>query len=370
MDYLRHLVPFIDDAPKPLDAPHRCTECKVVRFGPRERLWVGVLSIAKLAAGQQHYYVSAVAKGVEDYYTGKGEAPGEWLPTGGSGALALNGRVADEDLHLVLTGADPRDGAQIIRSSRRIPGFDATFSAPKSVSLLYALGDADTSKHAVEAHDAAVAAAVGYLERVAAFGRRGAGGAEQIATSGLVAAAFRHRTSRTGDPQLHTHVLIANMARGVDARWSSLDGRLLLLNGRTAGYLYQAHLRAELTRPLGVSWKASVKGMAELDGVPTSVLRAFSRRRAEIEARVLVTNRLRPLRIRGHIVHQIGVPYHWSSKGLVRGDAANDLISFVGDPNVSIQESKALTADIRAGRRSKGRRRATSGPCGSRPGCG
>jgi formate dehydrogenase major subunit len=84
--------------------------------------------------------------------------------------------------------------------------------------------------------------------------------------------------------------------------------------------------------------------------------------RAEIEARVLVTNRLRPLRIRGHIVHQIGVPYHWSSKGLVRGDAANDLISFVGDPNVSIQESKALTADIRAGRRSKGRRRATSGP--------
>jgi conjugative relaxase-like TrwC/TraI family protein len=246
-----------------------------------------VLSIAKLAAGQQHYYVSAVAKGVEDYYTGKGEAPGEWLPTGGSGALALNGRVADEDLHLVLTGADPRDGAQIIRSSRRIPGFDATFSAPKSVSLLYALGDADTSKHAVEAHDAAVAAAVGYLERVAAFGRRGAGGAEQIATSGLVAAAFRHRTSRTGDPQLHTHVLIANMARGVDARWSSLDGRLLLLNGRTAGYLYQAHLRAELTRRLGVSWKASVKGMAELDGVPTSVLRAFSRRRVEIEARMV-----------------------------------------------------------------------------------
>jgi formate dehydrogenase major subunit len=84
--------------------------------------------------------------------------------------------------------------------------------------------------------------------------------------------------------------------------------------------------------------------------------------RAEIEARVLVTNRLRPLRIRGRIVHQIGVPYHWSSKGLVRGDAANDLISFVGDPNVSIQESKALTADIRAGRRSKGRRHVTSGP--------
>jgi conjugative relaxase-like TrwC/TraI family protein len=245
-----------------------------------------VLSIAKLAAGQQHYYVSAVAKGVEDYYTGRGEAPGEWLSTGGSSELALSGRVDEDDLHAVLSGADPRDGAQMIRSSRRVPGFDATFSAPKSVSLLYALGDPETAKHAVEAHDAAVLAAVGHLERVAAYGRRGAGGAEQIATSGLVAAAFRHRTSRTGDPQLHTHVLIANMARGIDARWSALDGRLLLLNGRTAGYLYQAHLRAELTRRLGVTWKQPVKGMAELEGIPTAVLRAFSQRRVEIEARM------------------------------------------------------------------------------------
>jgi formate dehydrogenase major subunit len=77
-------------------------------------------------------------------------------------------------------------------------------------------------------------------------------------------------------------------------------------------------------------------------------------RRAEIEARVLVTRRLRPLRMRGKIVHQIGLPYHWSSKGLVRGDAANDLIAFVADPNVAIQESKAFTGNIEAGRRSRG----------------
>ncbi|MDP1794342.1 MAG: MobF family relaxase, partial [Acidimicrobiales bacterium] len=131
--------------------------------------------------------------------------------------------------------------------------------------------------------------AVGYLERVAAFGRRGSGGGDRVATSGFVAAAFRHRTSRAGDPQLHTHVLIANMARGIDAQWGSLDGRLLLLNGRTAGFLYQAHLRAELTRRLGVSWRPAVKGMAELDGIPTSVLRAFSQRRVEIEARMAET---------------------------------------------------------------------------------
>ena len=84
--------------------------------------------------------------------------------------------------------------------------------------------------------------------------------------------------------------------------------------------------------------------------------------RAEIEARVLVTERMRPLRIKGRIIHQIGLPYHWSTKGLVRGDAANDLIAFVGDPNVSIQESKALTAMIEPGRKSKGRRQVTSGP--------
>ncbi len=84
--------------------------------------------------------------------------------------------------------------------------------------------------------------------------------------------------------------------------------------------------------------------------------------RGEIEARVLVTQRMRPLRVDGKFIHQIGIPYHWSSKGLVRGDAANELLAFVGDPNVSIQESKAFTAMIEAGRTSRNRRVPTSGP--------
>jgi len=83
--------------------------------------------------------------------------------------------------------------------------------------------------------------------------------------------------------------------------------------------------------------------------------------RAEVEARVLVTRRLLPLRIKGRVFHQIGLPYHWGSKGLSRGDAANELISFVADPNVSIQESKALTGDIRPGRRNSNRRVVTRG---------
>lgn len=84
--------------------------------------------------------------------------------------------------------------------------------------------------------------------------------------------------------------------------------------------------------------------------------------RGEIEARVLVTERIRPFRMKGRLYHQIGLPYHWGNRGRVRGDTANELISFVADPNVSIQESKVLTGNIEPGRRSQGRRVVTSGP--------
>ena len=83
--------------------------------------------------------------------------------------------------------------------------------------------------------------------------------------------------------------------------------------------------------------------------------------RGEIEARVLVTERIPPLRVRGRTIHQIGLPYHWGGEGRATGDATNELISFVADPNVSIQESKALTGDVRPGRRRRGARAAGAG---------
>jgi formate dehydrogenase major subunit len=89
--------------------------------------------------------------------------------------------------------------------------------------------------------------------------------------------------------------------------------------------------------------------------------------RGEIESRVLVTDRMKPLRVRGRWVHVIGLPYHWSFLGRVTGDPANELIEFVADPNVSIQESKALTANLRPGRHSFGRRSATDGEALRRP---
>jgi formate dehydrogenase major subunit len=101
--------------------------------------------------------------------------------------------------------------------------------------------------------------------------------------------------------------------------------------------------------------------LAEAKGLRNGGWATITTARAEIECRVLVTERIPPLRIKGRTVHQIGLPYHWAGKGLVKGDAANELISFVADPNVSIQESKALTGNIEAGRKNRQRRVVTSG---------
>ncbi len=95
--------------------------------------------------------------------------------------------------------------------------------------------------------------------------------------------------------------------------------------------------------------------LAREKGIENGGWATISTARGEIESRVLVTERLRPLRMKGRVIHQIGLPYHWGSEGLVRGDSANELIAFVGDPNVSIQESKALTCNIEPGRRTRSR---------------
>jgi formate dehydrogenase major subunit len=77
--------------------------------------------------------------------------------------------------------------------------------------------------------------------------------------------------------------------------------------------------------------------------------------RATIEARVLVTRRMRPLWIDGRRLHQVGLPYHWGNKGRVKGDVVNDLLAISEEPNVRIMESKALLCSVRPGRRPRGR---------------
>ena len=126
-------------------------------------------------------------------------------------------------------------------------------------------------------------------------GRLGAGGtAGWFEGSGLLAAAFEHRTSRAGDPQVHTHVLVVNAVRRPDGLWAALDGRLLYAESKTAGYVHEAAFRRELVRELGVEWGPVHRGIAELEGVPADVRRAFSRRTREIDAYLADRDRSSP----------------------------------------------------------------------------
>ena len=265
-----------------------------------------MLSVSKLSPGQEAYYERSVAGALEDYYAGRGESPGVWT---GQGAveLELAGVVEAGQLGRLINGRDPLSSAVLRRhppkrvvtveridpttGERRleprtfspVAGYDLVFSPPKSISLLHALGHPKV-RHAVDqAHLAAWQAALAYLEREACVTRRAKDGVIRERGSGFVAAAYRHRTSRAQDPHLHTHVIVANLARSPDGVWRALDGEALLKTYRlAAGYLYQAQLRHELTRTLGLEWQQPVRGMAELAHVAEDVLRAFSQRRAQV----------------------------------------------------------------------------------------
>ena len=172
-----------------------------------------MLNIGVLGPGSEHYYLGSVALGAEDYYLG-GEVPGRWVGHGAE-ILGLVGEVAGEALTELLADRDPRTGMTLgCGSNRKVPAFDLTFSTPKSVSVLFGLSEPYVAVAVRDAHEAAVDAALGYLERHAVWSRRGRNGIDQVVGDGLVGAAFRHRTSRAGDPHLHTHVLVANTVRG------------------------------------------------------------------------------------------------------------------------------------------------------------
>ncbi len=244
-----------------------------------------MLSVGKLGVGAGGYYTAMVADGAEEYFTGDREAPGVWVGSG-SDDLGLVGTVGAEDFASVLEHRFPGTNVRMTgsRSVPRVAGFDATFCAPKSVSVLHALGTPEVRTAVRRAHDVAVVAALSVLEDEASRGRRGRGGVEVVDGNGYVAAAFRHRTSRAGDPHLHTHVVIANLVQGPDDRWTALDARPMYHWSKTVGCLYEAQLRHELGRTLGVQWRPVRRGIADAAVVPMQVIDEFSTRRHEIEA--------------------------------------------------------------------------------------
>ncbi|HPG13501.1 MAG TPA: MobF family relaxase [Microthrixaceae bacterium] len=229
-----------------------------------------------------------LGRGPVDYYLDPDEPPGRWWGSG-RGALGLDGVVAGEDLRVVLEGRHPGSGAGLGRrfGDTSARGFDATFSAPKSVSVLWALSpDSWVRAEVLAAHDAAVDAALGWFECHGAVTRRGTDGVFQVDTQGLTAALFRQHTSRTIDPQLHTHAVISAKVQDPTGRWLSLDARFLKYQQRTIGWIYDAALRAELTNRLGVTWAEPGDGARDLTCIPAEVNAEFSTRTTQVDAKL------------------------------------------------------------------------------------
>jgi conjugative relaxase-like TrwC/TraI family protein len=244
-----------------------------------------VADIAKLSVGREEYYTRELATDHEQYLSGHGESPGRWYGAGAD-SLGLEGEASVAGFQAMFEGRDPTTGELLGRPHGRkaVPGFDVVLRPTKSVSILYGLGDAATGRAVLAAHHAGLAEAVGYLDDHLGA-RRGHGGVQHVSGQGVLAVGFDHRTSREGDPLLHTHLVIANRVQGPDGRWTALDGRDLYRHRLAADAIYRATYQRELVRTLGVEWTAAdTYGNRELHGMPEDLVRSFSKRTCQIDA--------------------------------------------------------------------------------------
>ena len=191
------------------------------------------MTLTKMSPRAWRYYAEEVATGKEDYYAAGAETAGRFV---GRGAEAFG--LIDTDVsalaleRLFATGADPRTGVPLGRGFRKdndkaVAGFAMSFSPSKSVSVLWACADEEVSAEVLAAHEAAVEVALSFSESHAAFTRPGHNRVLQVDSEGLIGAIFVHRTSRAADPQLHTHLLLANKVRAANGAWLAIDAREL-----------------------------------------------------------------------------------------------------------------------------------------------
>lgn len=293
--------------------------------------------VAREPGGLEGSWVDPIAA----YYAAAGTPPGFWLGAGvpdlGHGELAPGDAVTVEHLERLLgQGLDPVTGTPV---GRRYPkykplaeriadrvakldpdlpaaereaaveairaeevkagdkhataGFDLTFSVPKSVSMLWALSDRTTQALVLAAHHQAVAETLELIENLFAATRMGADAGDGSIcfadVTGLVAMGYDHWDSRAHDPQLHTHVVVANKVKAlIDGKWRTLDSRALFNANVAYSEYYNAVLADRLTAALGVTWSRRTRGadrtaVMEIDGVPDELLAEFSSRSAEIE---------------------------------------------------------------------------------------
>ena len=192
--------------------------------------------------------------------------------------------------------SNPRElDAALKRYSRppraAVAGFDLTFSPVKSVSTLWAIAPPEVSAVIEKAHNAAVSDALRFIEREALFTREGLNGARQVETHGLIAAAFTHRDSRAGDPDLHTHVAVANKVQTTGGKWLAIYGRVLYESAVAASETYNTALERHLSEMLGVRFadrpetQRGKRPVREIVGVNPSLNQEWSKRRHDIDLR-------------------------------------------------------------------------------------
>ncbi|MGR0221548.1 MobF family relaxase [Agromyces sp. ZXT2-6] len=280
------------------------------------------VSMRVMSAGDGfRYLLRTVAAGDGDrslstpltrYYSAEGTPPGRWMGSGlhALGSTIVEGsEVSEEQLQrLIGLGRDPVTGEPLGRAypvyekgsdlatarRRAVAGYDFTFSIPKSASVLWGVADATTQALIVQAHHAAVAESLAFIEREVAATRTGVavrdGAVAQVDVSGLIATAFDHFDSRAGDPHLHTHVVISNKVMAVlDGKWRSLDGRPLHAAVVAISELHETLFADALTRSIGAQWEQRPRGRDRspawaITKVPEALVAEFSTRSQHIDA--------------------------------------------------------------------------------------
>ncbi|WP_392545268.1 MobF family relaxase [Oryzobacter telluris] len=247
------------------------------------------------AAGGTAFQVE-VAKRLEGHASSLGH-PRDY-PVDAQDRARIRSEVAAE-MFRAQHGRDPRDARElsgtIAKLSRpkttTVGGYDLTFSPVKSVSTLWAIAPPQVAAQVEQAHNEAVADALAFIEQHALYTREGTDGVRQVDVTGLVAAAFTHRDSRAGDPDLHTHIAVANKVQTRSGKWLSIDGRILFRAKVTASETYNTSLEKHLRTRLGVVFaerpgtERGKRPVREVGGVDPALNQRWSSRRALIEAR-------------------------------------------------------------------------------------
>jgi conjugative relaxase-like TrwC/TraI family protein len=308
-----------------------------------------VADIAKLSVGREEYYTRELATDHEAYLSGHGESPGRWYGAGAT-TLGLQGEASPAGFQAMFEGRDPATGELLGRPHGRngVPAFDVVLRPTKSVSILYGLGNSATGRAVLAAHHAGVREAGAYLDGHLGT-RRGHSGHEHVSGQGLLAVGFDHRTSREGDPLLHTHLVIANRVQGPDGRWTALDGRDLYRHRLAADAIYRATYQRELSRTLGVEWTAAdAHGNRELQGLPEELLRAFSKRSGQIDlevGRLEASGRERTPRLVKWAVHATRKPKDHEAADSLYGRWRTEAAERGHDPDTLVRQTCGRTVD-------------------------